>query len=337
MPSYEFWQAAMRGEKPKMFNEQPELGFYRKGISERNDKGNNRRVGWTPVAIFMVHNELFAAVGDVTITDREKINDLWAWVAGNPISEDWYRAVAEMGNPWPDELAAKTEVPTANRVITKDDNAPPEASPEVEHATAIDTAISAAIKKVTSEAEAAQALGSRNRIAELRLAADKAGKALYEPPYQAYKALYATWNPMVKRAEVAEKALTTAILTFRESERKRLAKIEADRIEEQRKIDEANERAAQRAIAQGEPEPMPEPLPEAPQAEPAPLPVVPTYGTRKLKEEVKRILETVTDFDAVYAFLKDEPKVKALLTDLAAAKIKAGFTVPGTVTREGLI
>lgn len=334
-------------------------GFYRKPVTEpelnKQGKTNGRKkiIGWEPIAYFLQNGQLVGVINNRDMTPNE-MDDLWSWCVQHPIREDWYRTVSERGKPWPDLKSADIishpdngigddmdraeqahEIPAANRDVAKDDNAPPDVLPEVAHATAIDNAISAAIKKVTNETEAAQALGSKNRIAELRLAADKAGKIKYEPPYAEYKRLYGEWNPPVKRAEAKEKELNTIILTFRESERRRIAKEQADAEAKQRDIDEANERAAQRSIGAGEPE-LP-PIVEG-VAQPAPLaPVAPTYGTRKLKEEIHQILESVTDFDAVYIFLKNDPKVKALLTELATAKVKAGFTVPGVVTREGLI
>lgn len=325
-------------------------GFYRKPVTEpelnKQGKTNGRKkiIGWEPIAYFLQDGKLVGVINNRDMTPNE-MDDLWSWCVQHPIREDWYRAV-ERGEPWPDAVSRPNAVdpheaygaprlPASDRDVAKDDNAPSEVLPEVAHATAIDNAISAAIKKVTNETEAAQALGSKNRIADLRLAADKAGKAEYEPPYAEYKRLYGKWNPPVKRAEAKEKELNTIILTFRESERRRIAKEQADAEAKQREIDEANERAAQRAIAAAEPEPPPivEEI-----AQPAPLaPVMATYGTRKLREEIHQILESVTDFDAVYQFLKNEPKVKALLTELATAKVKAGYTVPGCAVREGLI
>jgi hypothetical protein len=327
-----------------------DCGFYRLAIKERvplkNGQGTkSTTVGYEPVMLVVHQGELTAIIGDQTVRGSD-LHHKFLWFVSFPISRDWYVGVTQKGQPWqwpdaPKEVIAIRDqnvpipVPAANREVEKTDNIEPEVAPEVEHATGIDNAISAALKKVANETEAAQALGSKNRIAELRLAADKAGKALYQPLYQQYQSLYSAWNPMVKRAEAAEKVLNTAILTFRESERKRVVAEQEAADARQREIDEANERAAQRAIASAEPEPAP--IAEEVE-QPAPLaPIAPTYGTRKIKEEVKHILESVTDFAAVYTFLKDEPKVKALLTELAAAKIKAGFAVPGTVTREGLI
>lgn len=329
--NYDYWKSALAGEKPKMFVDDPRLGFYRTPVKQRDAKGNNKRVGWAPVAVFMDGDTITARVVDGDVTG-DALNELWSYIAGNPISEETYRAVAERGEPWPSEVPA---VPAANRDVTQADNAPPEVLTYVDHAAAVDTAIGAALKAVTNETEAAQALGSKNRIAELRLAADKAGKAIYEPMYRVYTAEQKKWSPIIARATAKEKELNTAILTFREKERQRIALEQTQAEAKQREIDEANERAAQRSIAAGLPEEAPEVIEIEKPATPAPL--VPTYGTRSVKEQLHTILDTVTDYDAVYTFLKAEPKVKALLLELATAKVKAGFTVPGTTTREGLI
>jgi hypothetical protein len=329
--NYDFWQASLAGRKPKIFVDQPECGFYRSAIKQRDAKGNNKRMGWTPVAVFMDGETMTARIGDRDITG-DALNELWSYIAGNPISEDTYRAVAERGEPWPGEPSV---VPAANRDVTQADNAPPEVLTDIGHAAAVDAAIGAAIKAVTNETEAAQALGSKNRIAELRLAADKAGKAIYDPIYRTYTAEQKKWSPIVKRAEAEEKRLNTEILTFREKERQRIAKEQAEAEAKQREIDEANERAAQRAIAAGQPEEPPELIEvETPVA---PTPILPTYGTRKLKEEVKTFLDTVNDFDAVYTYFRDTAEVKTFLTTLATTAVKAGRAVPGTTTREGLI
>ena len=66
-------------------------------------------------------------------------------------------------------------------------------------------------------------------------------------------------------------------------------------------------------------------------------PVKPAYGTRTVKEEVKFHLDTVTSWELLFAHYKTNSDVQALLLKLASADIKAGRTVPGTTTREGLI
>ena len=332
-PSYDFWKRSLAGEKPPMFVDDPQLGFYRKAIKARDDKGNSRRTGWFPIAIFMNGDIMTARYGVADIVG-DALNELWSYIAGNPISEEWYRAVAERDEGWPD-AAIPAEIPAANRDVAKSDNAPEEVAPDKAHAAAIDAAIGAAPVAVKSDAEAAVALGSKNRIAELRLAADKAGKATYEPMFRVYTAEQKKWSPIIARATAKEKELNTAILSFREAERQRIAKEQAEADRKQRKIDEANARAADRAIARGEPEPMPQ-VEEVAMPAPA-VKIEPTYGTRGIREELKLILDKVTSWDLLFTHYKNNSDVQSLLTKLATADIKAGRTVPGTVTREGLI
>lgn len=368
--SFDRWRARLAGEKVQTFL-QPDAedeGYYRKPITEPKLAANGQRngqkriVGWTPVAYFIDRGKLCGVIGDRDMAINEVLDEsLWSWVVRHPITEELYRAVAERGEPWPD-LAQKAapedgwqqqegeemmrgadidagNIPAVNRTVTRTDNQPPPEEvipPEVEHARGIDSAIGAAPTKITSEAEAAVALGSKNRIAELRLAADKAGKAIYQPPYAEYKRLHGLWTPPVARAEAAEKKLNTAILTFRENERRRLAKEKADADEKQRLIDVANEEAAQRAIAAGRPEPAPviapEPAPVVQQA----TPIAPTYGTRKLKEEVKKFA-VINDDVEVYRHFRADADVRALLEKLTTNAIQSGATVPGATFREGLI
>lgn len=332
---YNLWKALLAGQTDaQIFDDSPCLGFWRKPIIERNERGNNRRVGWKPVAIYMHNGTMVGRVGSGEHLDGESLVEIWSFIAKYPIPEAWYRDVAEGRQPWPD---AKSEIPAADRDVTNADNDPPAVLTDADHAAGIDAAIGAALKVVTNEAEAAQALGSKNRIAELRLAADKAGRSLYDPPYREYKRLHGLWSPMVTRADTKEKAINKAILTFRESERVRIANEAAIAAAKQREIDEANQRIVDRAIERNEPLTI-ESFDTTEIVAPAPISeIVPTYGTRKIKEELHTILDSITDYDAVYAFLKAEPKVKALLLELATAKVKAGFTVPGTVTHEGYV
>jgi hypothetical protein len=335
------WQQKLRGEKVVDFTDPTEHdeGYYRKPITEAqlgaNGKTNGIKkiVGWTPIAYFMIDGVLEGTIGDRDMTGTEVI-DNWTWCCRYPITEDLYRAVAERGEPWPDLQT----VPAANREVEKTDNAAPAEMTDTDYAVAITNAIQVSVKVVTNEIEAAQALGSKNRIAELRLAAEKAGKALYQPLYNEYKKIYETWAPVVTLAAAAEKKLNTAILTFRESERRRVIKEAEEATAKQSAIDEANEKAAQLAISRGEPEPAPVIPEEAPPAAPpAPAPVVPTYGRRKLKEEEKWFLDEITDYDAVYAYFKDHEPMKAFLKTMAGTAVKAGQTVPGTKTHKGLI
>ena len=98
-----------------MFVDDPQCGFYRKGVYERGitrngvfiptEGANSKRIGWEPVAIFIAGDApvMVGRVGDHDLTGDD-LNELWTWVAGNPISEETYRAIAENGETWPVEI-----------------------------------------------------------------------------------------------------------------------------------------------------------------------------------------------------------------------------------------
>lgn len=338
-------------------------GYYRIPITEKDASGNGKNIiiGYTPVALFLDGNTLVGVRGtEQTEMNPVQVVDSWTWFCSHPISYDIYKSVAENGEPWLDlklvMVGPSNEAIPANTVLEGDgsisltpsgaritDNQPP-AEPDkpkepddVRFAKAIDAAISAAATLVVDSAEAdAIAQGSKNRIAEIRLAGAKIGKAKYEPLLRVYEAERNKWLPVINRAADAEKGIERKILTFRDGERRRLAAIAAAQAAAQARIDEENERAAQRAIAKGQPEPAPVAPPEVPPAASAPAPVAPTYGTRKVKEELKKFAVIEDDVE-VYKFFAANPDVRELLQKLATNAIRSGLTVPGTTTREGLI
>ena len=90
---------------------QPELddiGFYRlpltePAISKVTGQPNGRRavIGYEPVAYYEHGGKLCGRVGQRDMSD-DQIVDLWTHVVSNPIPKDWYRAVAERWENWPD-------------------------------------------------------------------------------------------------------------------------------------------------------------------------------------------------------------------------------------------
>ncbi len=360
LPTVALRRAAL--EKLKINHSMPDAedeGYYRKPITKKKlgadgkTNGQTEIIGWEAVAYFMERGILCGVIGDRDMAINEvKDEGLWSWVVSNPVELAVYRAV-ERGEPWPDlhvvtidphatsELTIGTEahLDPIERIIGRNHNQPPEEPLSVQHSTGIDNAIAAALTKVTSEEEAAQAAGSMNRIAELRLKADKAGFAVYDPPYRQYKELHGLWTPMVNRAAVKEKSLKTAILTFREAERKRISAEQLKADQERIAQEEANARAADRAIAAGVPEEAPFVV-DIPEPEPL-APVTPTYraaGQRAAVIEVEKwFLDEVTDYDAVYKHFKNNPVLQQTLRTIATAAVKLGQVIPGTKTHKGLV
>lgn len=362
MDHYANWRKRLAGEEVKTFLQaQPDdCGYYRIPLTEpelgANGKTNGRKrvIGWTPVALFpdpFVKDTLRGIIGDRDMRDDEVSGEqVWSYCCRNPINYDTYQAVAERGEPWPDlpaqdigSLYAAASGHPQPRIVS-DNAALPTEAPKVmtleDHRAAIDAAVKAADKvKVHSLEEANVAAGTMNRLAELRLAADKAGKAIYEPLYREYKSVQSVWSPLVTRASTAEKALDVEIRRWKQAEYRRIEDEKREFERKRREEEEANARAADRAIARGEPEPQPavtvEPPPES---SVAPAPVVATHGTRKFKEpEQSWHLDSVENFDDLYLYFKSAPALQALLRTLAAAAIKAGRDVPGTTKHFGVI
>lgn len=351
--TFDWYESALKGVRLDCNPNEPQTGYYR---DQRKNLQTNE-ITIRPVAFYYFKGKMFCRVSGAHI-EPEKALVLWPFVSKRPIAYDLYKSVIA-GNPWPDEVSAEAKAIAASvrpslpntapveiadtaapaeREIQRTDNNPPEQLPHIAAAEIIDNAIKAAqaqFSEVTSDAQAELALGSKNRLADLRLAADKAGKAEYEPHFAKYKEAYNRWHPMVDRSSVQEKALERAVKVWREKERQRLAAEAAKAAALQAEEDERNARAADRAIAAGEPEPAPEVTQPQPSA-PAAAPLVPTYGRRTIKEELKTFA-VVDDWALVAKHFVNNLQLQELLMKLAQAEVNAGRTPPGTHTREGLV
>lgn len=333
--SFDKWKARLAGEKVPTFL-QPDAwdeGYYRKASTERLPNGRWKILGYEPVAYFIDGNQLVGLIGSREMTEKE-IGDetLWSYAVSNPIPYEWYQAVAERGEPWPDEEKWQTIVPP---VEAEKPDEPPKPRNEV-LAASIRAEIEKAPKEVKSTEDDAKAVGAKNRIAELRLAATKEGEAIYKPIFERYKKLQKMWADVIAPATTEEARLNKAVLTFREDERKKAEAIKAEAEKKQREINEANERAAQRAIASGKPEPAPLVAAPPPEPTPAPAPAAPSYGTRKVKNEVKKF-PVIQDWVAVLTHFQEDADLRARAEKLATDAIRAGAAVPGATYREGLV
>lgn len=356
---------AASGVKTFMEPDAEDEGYYRKPLVEPalgpNGKTNGQKqlIGWVPCAYFLVEGNLCGVIGagndlrDMT-DDEVKDGGLWSWVVANPISYETYVAVAENGEPWPDHPKPVVSTPM-NRLADNlgdindalqgrpvaTDNQPVEpaaAKKEPETLEEFQAAIATVLKnapadKITSIEAAAIAAGNKNALAEIRLKADKAGRAIYEPLFRNYQKIQKAWSPLPKLCEDQEKAIQREINLFQEAERVRLAAEQAAAAQAIKDEEERNQRAADRAIANGEPEPEPE-VTEIVVPTAIPAKITPTYGTRAVKQELQTFV-TITDSLAVAKFFIANEKMQALLNELATNAIRAGVEVPGTTHRKG--
>lgn len=360
--SYEKWRARLRGDKVVNFlipDDQDE-GYYRKPHGVKKSNGIMEIHGYTPVALFMVGGAiggLWGAGADVRDMTEDELCDegLWSWLVGNPVSYETYTAVAERGERWPDLNPVQTAASAINEALKAEGDgkrlaenqdapaegakdAPKEPETAAEFKAVIDRLVLNSLETtaVTTEEEAAVAAGTKNMIAETRLASKKKGEEAYKPHWTAYKKLHGEWTPMLAVAETEEKRLERIVLTFRQKKRETDAAQAAQEQQRQAQEEEANQRAADRAISQGEEPPPPVVEPTPPKPPEAQKPVAPTYGTRTIKEEEKTFT-TIEDEAKVCAFYRGSPELVAVLHTLIDRSLKKGEAVPGITTRKGLV
>lgn len=346
--AFDKWKARLTGEKVPTFllPDAWDEGYYRRPLVERQPNGSWKILDYVAVSYFMDGNQLIGLMHDgrpdpAEMTERELHDEtLWSYVVTNPIPYEWYLAVAERGEEWPDKEKWTSVVPAIEQPAeaTADAEKPAE-PPKPRHQVLLD-AIEAEGKKllktVTCADDEAVITGSKNKIAELRLAARREGEAEVKPLYNVYVAKRDIWSKPVKVAEELEAGIVTTVKLFRQSERIKEAAAAAERERIQREEFEANEREADRAIARGEPAPEPVIAEAPPAAVPAPAPVVPVYGKKTVKAEVKKFA-VIEDWAKVFAHFQDDPEIRARLEKLATETIRAGGTVPGATYREGFM
>jgi len=180
-----WWRDALAGKIGPIYDGHPQCGFYRK----RKYRGGP----WQPVALWRD-----AETGDVIgMLDGEDLDEqaaaeIWTWVCNNPTSEETYRAVAEEGQPWPDEVRGLG------------DNKPPEdedfGSLKEDIDRVVELARDAIKSGIKDKATADQAANIRDRLNELKKQADDKRKEENKPHYEAGKKVQAKWKPLIDAA-----------------------------------------------------------------------------------------------------------------------------------------
>lgn len=302
---YTYWTNALAGQFGAVHDGDPQCGFYRK----RTRKGGP----FVPVAIFPMHGQMAAVVEG----KQADASEIWTYCCEHPIPEDWYRAVAERGEPWPDLDGAVAASIGHN-------NAPTDEAEILAGQIEAASAGVSAYENITDDGEAAKAQSLRSRLLELCRDADKKRDTLKRPHLEAGKAVDEKWQPLVKAAKAAADKIATA-LGAHETRKARAA------AELARKAEEERQRLAREAAKDDQPPPPPPPAPE-----PAPAPVSTIRGGYGRAASVKAVktVTAITDMDALFGFLKPHPELKDLMFKLAQRGVTAGLEVPGVTIEE---
>lgn len=298
--NYDYWREALAGGNPAVHENAPQPGFYR----TKGGKGREPE----PVAIFE-HNGALVALRSGNPVDP---GEVWTWVCTSPISHDVYEAVAERGEPWPDQPAENPRAVAGNN--SGDLDAFATLRRELEGEQEITAAFLA--KPITLQEEADRAGVWAKRVAGLKTRADREFETEKAPHLAACRAVDEKWRDLRADAEALAKKLKRHAEPFL-IEQQRLAKErERQAQEEARRLREQG--SAERAA-------------EVEQAGAAKNASAGRTGARIALRTVQR--ERITDLPALAAFYAGMETPPADLTEvllkLARRNISAGVMPPG--------
>ena len=255
-----------------------------------------RKGPWVPVAIFEDDGELIALVG------AEKVDPagIWTFCCRNAVSEAAYHSFVETGEWFDlDQNIAPPPTPIGH-------NEPADEAEMMRDQ--IDSAKRGisdySIIEDDTMAKRAQSL--RSRLLELSREADKKREAEKKPHFEASK-----------DAKAAADGIAAALNTYETAKARAAA-------EERRRAEEAERKAAEA----GKPVPLPAPAPQ-----PLPTQIKGGYG-RAANIKIVKVVTAVTDWQALYNFMKDRAEVTDVLLKLAQRAVDAGHEVPGVTVEE---
>lgn len=296
----------------------PQAGYYR---------SRNRDKTFDPVAIYQPEgSDTMVALRGNREVDPDAV---WTWCCRYPVTYEAYIAAVD-GKGWPDDDAT-----VADQVATVGDNSGDVSEVETLK-DQIDNALAGVDKyaSITDDETASKALSLRNRLNELSGEADKKREAEKRPHLDAGKKVDATWQPLVKGAKAGADKVRDAIAKWETAklaeQRKREREEEAARIaaEQARIATQKAEDAGLQPAATNVPEP-----PAAPASDACSAKITATYGKAASVTAVM-VLDEVTDWAALSAYMLNHPEMRELLMKLAQRAIAAGRTVPGVTVKE---
>jgi hypothetical protein len=325
---YAKWDALLRGERPELYEDTPEPGFYR-----------SRQFQNGPLVGVAIWRE-----GDQTIVVRAgnlvKGEDVWPNCARSPITETYYRTWMQSG-VWPDEHVlppsdgpgmarrGQARLGRARQGAVWPENEPRDPGEFETLADQIESAKAgvAEYTEIADDDTARRAQSLRARLNELSRTADNRRQILKKPHLEAGQAVDHKWQPLVKDAKDGAETLASRLSAY--------ATRQARAVEEARRIAEAEQKRAEnearRARESGQESR------EEPPASPPELPRVATtirgaYG-RAASVRLVRVA-IIRDIDEAFQyFRKDELVIEAILL-AAQRQVNAGVTPPGIEVEE---
>ena len=307
--SHTYWQDALLGKFGPVHENDPQSGYYRM----RWRRGGE----WIPVAIWRQDDGEVLALCGAELKDPFEV---WTWCCRYPVEYGVYRAVAEDGEPWPEDLpatgsgmAAETEAlvkaPTSSLAVSP----PPsighnsagvsEAEGLLEEIEALSSLASSWLDEtgpVCSQSNADRAANYAERFGSLEAKAEALRTSAKRPVLEAGRKIDAEWRPVIAKASDGKSQMKKALEPFLVAERERLK--------------------AETTIGSA----------EAPRAG--------THG-RRIGLRTKKVLSIIDDTAFVSGFKNNEhfwgdDAVRSNMVRMAEVDLLAGLTVPGAILIE---
>lgn len=346
------WERRLKGEViPLVPDMTPDYGFYRVPTKDRTS--------WRAVAYWYEGEDLRCRLGtsaEGRMLSFDQATMIWSWASQNPITHELYKAVAEEGRPWPDVnaevLRISNEAPDDNSfgaIQERIDDLAREAERLMKKGAA------------KTQEDADQAANVANKLAEYWTKADHAREAEKRPYLDKSNEIQAKWKPLLTAAEIHKtlKQIVCApwLAAQKRAKEKAAAEAREEAAEAQRRAraEQAQaERIAQEALRSGDTGAFAEATRAAEKAEEATQEAVAasqkahviaastvtagTTGRRSVHLRAEKVY-AIENRDALYAFLKSNPKAIAEIDELmlkhGKAIAKTGLVVPGLSITDG--
>lgn len=314
--SFEWHSNALKGVRGPIFDGEPMSGWY-------ENRRKNKNTGKTERNLVAYWKDSHDGSQRCHLNGRDVDNDtaqtMWPFASKRPIPADIYHAVMA-GAPWPDSADSVNAHAEA-----EDDGSDPMAALVKEIAKA--KADIPNYAKIESDDQLVKAQSLRSLLTTLAGKLDKMREALVRPHIDAQREVNSAWNPIIADAKDAAAKVRAPMEAWESFKREQARKAHAEEERKQREF----EAAARKAEEAGKPAPPP-PAAVVPNAPP---PVAKIAGGGGRAASVSVWNEVIIDDEAaVYAYLKGNADLTALILKLAQKASDAGLKVPGTHTDE---
>ena len=315
---YEFWRAALRGQKQPVQESNPQCGFYKRRLAKDGP--------WLPIAVWRNKDDQIVCCFEGRLVDPLQH---WTFAAKYPVSEMAYRHYIRAGH-WPDETP---EAPRSNMPSDPFEALTLEVQDKLEQAqTWLKT-----IPQTPSETDANMARNMQAALLQLNKRADVLHKAEKQPHLDAGRAVDAKFDFRKAVATVADRLRDVFTAFMRAEEARQRAEAQRRFEEESRKAEDARKAVEEERQRLEREDPglalitEPEPLPELPRA-PEPVKIQVGGGVGR-KAGLKSVyIAKIVDWQKVLQHFSGHQQLRDLIQKLVDADVRLNKTqcsIPG--------